>query len=294
MKKKPINENSVAKKLANDNGANVKQRKPESIANHVPLSEPIRTEIAEDNDRGRLKKSEEGLLIELLEERYGSKAVLDDKFPFLLDLFSLSALKGKDILDIGCGSRDMDGWEPWFCRGACLAGAKPIGIDIGLNYGEEFQIQKKDLLVPGSLDFLKSGQFDIISASHLVFYNPSPTLMNNILGRLNYMDNLELLSLLKKTIPEKMQEYGIEESMLAGDIIRRIFSRTTFADKRKMEAFILRKVIEPEIRSQIKRLLKEDGIFINEAEIFQKRNGELVLLEEYCAELKRPSVYEVL
>lgn len=91
----------------------------------------------------------------------------------------LDNVKGKRILDLGCGSVSgtfetdnfneldrQDGieptrtFEPWLCRALVELGANPVGIDIGNLEGEEFEHFQIDLSKPGALDFLPDKSFD--------------------------------------------------------------------------------------------------------------------------------------
>ncbi len=106
---------------------------------------------------------------------------------------SLSAVKGKRILDIACGSTtskapaaiyidtpfgekristaNTEGYtaqfEPWFCRMLLPMGAQPVGIDFGNLEGEAFEHYRVDLGQPGALDFLPSHSYDAAQDSRL-------------------------------------------------------------------------------------------------------------------------------
>ena len=106
---------------------------------------------------------------------------------------NLSAVKGKRILDIACGSStskapasiyintpfgekrinttDTDGYtaqfEPWFCRVLLQMGAHPVGIDFGNLEGEAFEHYRVDLGRIEALDFLPSHSFDAVQDSRL-------------------------------------------------------------------------------------------------------------------------------
>lgn len=82
-------------------------------------------------------------------------------------------LKGKKILDLGCGSYPTtDGmfmsWQPWLCRALLEIESKPIGIDIGNLSFEEFEHYQLDLTKPDALDFLPDKSIDLANASQLV------------------------------------------------------------------------------------------------------------------------------
>ncbi len=95
----------------------------------------------------------------------------------LVDAFgSLSAIRGRAILDIACGSsssrspvtgRITSEFEPWMCRLLLELGAHPVGLDIGDNAGEAFEHHRVDLGVIGALDFLATASFDAIHESRL-------------------------------------------------------------------------------------------------------------------------------
>lgn len=106
---------------------------------------------------------------------------------------SLTALKGKRILDIACGSNTskapsfvfintpfgekripipaFEGYtaqfEPWFCRILLELGADPVGIDLGDLEQEFFEHYAVDLGLPGALDFLPDHSFDGVQDSRL-------------------------------------------------------------------------------------------------------------------------------
>ena len=91
----------------------------------------------------------------------------------------LDNVKGKRIIDLGCGSvsgtvetdnfNELDrqdgieptrSFEPWLCRALVELGANPVGIDVGNLDGEEFENYRIDLSKPGALDFLPDKSFD--------------------------------------------------------------------------------------------------------------------------------------
>ena len=106
---------------------------------------------------------------------------------------NLSAVKGKRILDIACGSStskapasiyintpfgekrintaDTHGYtaqfEPWFCRVLLQMGAHPVGIDFGNLEGEAFEHYRVDLGRIEALDFLPDYSFDAVQDSRL-------------------------------------------------------------------------------------------------------------------------------
>jgi hypothetical protein len=105
----------------------------------------------------------------------------------------LSAVKGKRILDIACGSNTSKApstiyintplgertinvphtegytaqFEPWFCRLLLELGADPVGVDIGDLEAEAFEHHRVDLGKVGALDFLASHSFDALQDSRL-------------------------------------------------------------------------------------------------------------------------------
>ena len=104
----------------------------------------------------------------------------------------LSAVGGKRILDIACGSntsrapsrfrirtpfgqlllgRPRSGYtalfEPWFCRILFQLGADPVGVDFGDLESEDFTHYRVDLGQSGALDFLPDRSFDGIQDSRL-------------------------------------------------------------------------------------------------------------------------------
>jgi hypothetical protein len=104
----------------------------------------------------------------------------------------LSALRGKKILDIACGSNTSKFpgsivvntpfgaktigrpsknytalFEPWFCRILLELGADPVGVDMGDLEAEAFTHHRVDLGRTGALDFLPDHSFDAIQDSRL-------------------------------------------------------------------------------------------------------------------------------
>jgi SAM-dependent methyltransferase len=85
------------------------------------------------------------------------------------------SLRGKRILDLGCGNTieiDAEGrmFEPWLCRALYELFARPIGVDIGVIH-EEFEHYQVDLRKPDSLGFLPSCSIDLAIA-HMLFSSP--------------------------------------------------------------------------------------------------------------------------
>ncbi|MEJ2599371.1 MAG: hypothetical protein P8Z00_13635 [Anaerolineales bacterium] len=106
---------------------------------------------------------------------------------------TLTAVKGKRILDIACGSnsskapssvfvntpfgeRSIPGassegytaqFEPWFCRILLEVGADPVGVDLGDLNQETFEHYQVDLGQPGVLNFLPDHSFDAVQDSRL-------------------------------------------------------------------------------------------------------------------------------
>ena len=106
---------------------------------------------------------------------------------------SFSAVKGKRILDIACGSSTSKApsslfvntpfgegeieiantgvfaaqFEPWFCRILSEFGADSVGIDLGNLDGETFEHYHVDLGQRGALNFLPDHSFDAVHDSRL-------------------------------------------------------------------------------------------------------------------------------
>jgi len=123
---------------------------------------------------------------------------------------SLTAVRGKRILDIACGSntskapsrfrirtpfghlllgRPRSGYaalfEPWFCRILLQLGADPVGVDFGDLEGEDFTHYRVDLGRSGALDFLPERSFDGIQDSRLFGSPEFTTQFPNQSDRLN-------------------------------------------------------------------------------------------------------------
>ena len=95
----------------------------------------------------------------------------------------LSAVRGRRILDIGCGSsasrhprtgKVTPMFEPWFCRILVELGADAVGVDMGDLEGEPFEHYRVDLGKTGALDFLPDASFDGIHDSR-IFGSPEFT-----------------------------------------------------------------------------------------------------------------------
>lgn len=88
-------------------------------------------------------------------------------------------LKGKRIVDIGCGSRNacmtdsmmgnagMKEFEPWLCRIAHEAGARVTGVDIQPLDGEEFEHFQADMENNRPLRRFTGGAFDIVVSQRM-------------------------------------------------------------------------------------------------------------------------------
>jgi len=127
----------------------------------------------------------------------GTEAIIEQLIGRIQAAFgSLSAPKGKRILDLACGSNTSKApsfvfvntplgerrlqipgtegnsgytaqFEPWFCRILLELGAVPVGIDIGDLDAEAFEHYHVDLGLEGALDFLPDHSFDAVQDSRL-------------------------------------------------------------------------------------------------------------------------------
>src|SRR3989338_544193 len=87
----------------------------------------------------------------------------------------LGDIKGKRVLDLGCGSCSFSPdfgienflAEPWLCRILYALGNNPVGIDIRSLDGEEFEYHSSCLLIPDSLAILPDSCFDVIHSRSL-------------------------------------------------------------------------------------------------------------------------------
>lgn len=126
-------------------------------------------------------------------------------------------LKGKRILDIGCGSTggtfdiemhrgdfgtksfgddSLRIFEPWLCRGLLELGADPVGIDIGELNNEKFEHHRRDLTEPRALDFLGDESFDGV---RMRLFLSSPEL-ENTLSRKGIRDKKKFMLDLQKEL----------------------------------------------------------------------------------------------
>ena len=110
---------------------------------------------------------------------------MEENVRVALEKFGIDEIKGKRILDLGCGStgsetgrffgvriKDRE-YEPWFCRALLELGAIPVGIDIGDLSKEEFEHYQLDLAKPGALNIFPDHSFDGLN---LKAFFDSPTL----------------------------------------------------------------------------------------------------------------------
>ncbi len=133
-------------------------------------------------DRALLRRALEQLdarhrLVSKIASEPNLAAIMTEFVTRLVDAFgSLSAIRGRAILDIACGSgssrspvtgRITSEFEPWMCRLLVELGAHPVGLDIGDNTGEAFEHHRVDLGIIGALDFLATASFDAIHESRL-------------------------------------------------------------------------------------------------------------------------------
>ena len=95
-------------------------------------------------------------------------------------------IRGKKILDLGCGSRKSPdhregrSWgrdfEPWLCRGLkelkLFFSVHPIGVDISCLEGEMFEHYSRDLRKKDALSMIPEESIDYAHAS-LLFNSPS-------------------------------------------------------------------------------------------------------------------------
>jgi len=105
------------------------------------------------------------------------EAILEEFIGRLQRAFgSLSAVRGKRILDIASGSNSSRSpstgkrtalFEPWFARLALELGAEPVALDGGDLDGERFEHHRLDLGLTGALDFLAEASFDGVQDSRL-------------------------------------------------------------------------------------------------------------------------------
>ena len=133
-------------------------------------------------------------LVNKIAREPGAKAIIEQLLGRIVSAFGeLSALAGKRVLDIACGSNSSQApstldintplqtttihntmgnvytaqFEPWFCRILLALAADPVGIDFGDLRGEAFEHYQVDLVQAGALDFLPSHSFDAVQDSRL-------------------------------------------------------------------------------------------------------------------------------
>lgn len=157
----------------------------------------------------------------------------------------VGALRGLDILDIGCGSvetakeerscepSEPRHFEPWMARFLQSVGARIVGIDIGDLSKERFKGYSIDLSKSNALNFLPSSSFDIVHMG----------------------------SLLDKDAPSPMltRIMALNQNMRRWD--------PTCMDMTEMDV---------EIRKQALRLLREGGVFIYNRKAYKKVGGVFI------------------
>ena len=193
-------------------------------------------------------------MLAVLMQRHGASSDDVNEWPktdgFLLIIGAISnesrggveALRGLNILDLGCGSIETSeeesmedekrNCEPWIARLLHTAGAHVVGIDLGDLSKEEFEGHRVDLSRSGALDFLPSSSFDVVH-------------MRNLLDK-------------DASSPRLIQKFAINWN--SGD----------------MEGMVSREEMEKEIRKQALRLLKDGGVFIYNRTAYKKIDGSFV------------------
>jgi len=132
---------------------------------------------------------------------------------------NLKNLKGKQILDLGCGSNygsyDIDAFnevakkrggegrvfEPWFCRFLLELGAEPVGIDYGNLDKEKFKHYRLDLSEKGALNFLPNKSFDGVTMRSLL---NSPQLHHMIAKKVGYQKEDTEINNIKEELLEQI------------------------------------------------------------------------------------------
>lgn len=153
------------------------------------------------------------------------------------DTSNLSSLKGKYMLDLGCGAVDAENlpfldktrdFEPWIARCFYEAGAYVVGIDIMAQKNEPFAAQQLNLMTKGALDFISSESFDLVICRHLLTLSGrinsddnSPKLSDMAFGiSLTYMRN-ELLSQVRRILVKDGKLYGSIDNASYGLFIKK-------------------------------------------------------------------------
>lgn len=144
-------------------------------------SELLKEILSENSSNYNKAMNSLTLIKPILAEKYHiDKEDIDMDIPLFSEVPFISCLagesiKGKRILDLGCGSRtskEMDltsrVFEPWLCRALKELGAYPVGIDKEDNSEEEFESYQVDLMGKDSLVFLPTNSFDIANMRGLL------------------------------------------------------------------------------------------------------------------------------
>ena len=170
----------------------------------------------------------------------------------------VSDLCGACVLDLGCGAKRAnlsDQFEPWYCRLLHAAGADVLGIDIADNQSETFPVLRRDLSESGSLDDVETAKFDAVNNDAFVI--PRET----------------AYATAAHTAPE------IQQVILARRSWKEILLQSGQA---QLIECVHAKVRELNVRihADVRRLLKEGGVYTHAEHVYKKREGQLVLQPE--------------
>ncbi len=141
-----------------------------------------------------------------------------DDFPVVLEEIlkpvqkafgSLSDVKGKRILDLGCGSNltfyQTDGrhFEPWFCRALKELGADVIGVDRHPPLPENFEYHQIDLVTNlNGLSVFREHSFDGINIA--AFFD-APDLQSHFLASFPHRLNYEKYALFQTELGQQIK-----------------------------------------------------------------------------------------
>ena len=223
------------------------------------------------------------------------------KFPYQLGTImqpidknwaDFSSLKGKRVLDIGCGAKAENApyhgfgyngtlgnefqnrayaikYEPWLCRALHILGAEVTGLDINPNY-EHFKTVRYNIVTTDLASVFPKESFDIIHTSSLLPPNPSP-LLNQAAAK--YLQDLRANMPEFVALISKFYDMNSYPARALSDPERKYVDVGDYSGL--IEGFVKR--LDNSVKSAVSLLLVEGGLFISRFTSYGiKQNGELV------------------
>jgi hypothetical protein len=192
---------------------------------------------------------------------------------------NVASLANKRVLDLGCGSaKNKDShwnpivrlwlrwmkpiefawFQPWYCRILQEAGAQPVGIDIRSNAGERFESHAMDLSDPKALERFPGESFD--HANNYFLTVPK----NSMHARCGTSPSIWL------SLGWKYKDENYNQAKERGIALKDLPDFYQRLNWERMWA------INDGIFLQVKRLLKEGGVYTVAEFAYRKKKGVLV------------------